>query len=53
MALNIETTSAFRRPADKQALIEAVLSVQPTDENDWLKWKSGLALTPLSSSSRR
>jgi hypothetical protein len=44
MALNIDTTRAFRRPADKQTLVEAVFNAQPTDENDWLEWKSSLDL---------
>jgi hypothetical protein len=44
LPLNIDTTTAIRRPADQQALIQAVLAADPTDETAWLEWKSQVDL---------
>jgi len=44
MALHIDTTQPFRRPSERIALVEAILSAAPEDEKDWLEWKSVLDL---------
>ncbi len=44
LPLNIDTTTAIRRPADQQALVQAVLAADPTDETAWLEWKSRVDL---------
>lgn len=44
MTLEIDTSVARRRPADQRRLVEAVISVLPEDEANWIEWKSGLAL---------
>jgi hypothetical protein len=40
MTLNLDSSKAFRRPMDLQALAQAVLAADPADEADWIEWKS-------------
>jgi hypothetical protein len=45
MTLNIQSTSALRRPTELQDLVRAVLHADPADETDWIEWKSFRPLT--------
>lgn len=45
MALDLDTSAAFRRPQDLVTLVRAVVSAEVSDETEWLEWKSGLDLT--------
>ncbi len=44
MALDIDTSSALRRPRELTALVRAIEKAHDGDESDWLEWKSDLDL---------
>jgi predicted HTH transcriptional regulator len=44
MALNIDPTRRPMRPSDWDAVAQAVLNADPTDETDWIEWKGALDL---------
>lgn len=44
MTLDIDTRTALRGISELRGLVDAILAASPTDEADWLEWKSGLNL---------
>ncbi|MGC1184223.1 MAG: hypothetical protein WBA31_03605 [Candidatus Dormiibacterota bacterium] len=44
MTLDLDTRAALRGISDIRRLVNAILAASPTDETDWLEWKSGLNL---------
>lgn len=45
MAINIDTTSAFRFPSELERLVDAVRAAGEHDESEWLEWKSTINAT--------
>src|SRR3954454_15181433 len=40
MALVVDPTRLLRRPSDLVELVEAVIAASPSDEGEWIEWKS-------------
>jgi hypothetical protein len=47
MAIIVDISQVLRRPADLLHLVEAVVAALPTDEAEWVEWKSDLPLDAL------
>ncbi len=44
MAVDFDTSRPVRRPSERLALVEAVLKAHPSDETEWLEWKTEIPL---------
>ncbi len=44
MAVDFDSSRAVRRPSERLALVEAVLKAHPSDEAEWLEWKTAIPL---------
>jgi hypothetical protein len=44
MGLHFDVSRPVMRPSDRLALVEAVLGAHPSDECEWIEWKTAVPL---------